>query len=98
MDIRHRSAKFPQIMKCDSTNCILTFVLGVLLVVDVLFVLRTINHTRELRSLNTQASQVQTSLLQMQSLINDVAVYNQKTPSPELTKLLQTIQARPAAH
>jgi hypothetical protein len=85
-------------MKCDSTNCILTFVLGVLLVISVLFALRTISHTHELRSLTIQASQVQTSILQMQSLINDVAVYNQRTPSPELTKLLQSIQAKPTAH
>jgi hypothetical protein len=85
-------------MKCDTTNVILTIVLGVLLFADVLFALRTINHTRELRSLNTQVNQIQTSLLQMQSLVNDVAVYNQRTPGPELSKLLQSVQVKPAAH
>ena len=85
-------------MKCDTTNVILTIVLGVLLFADVLFALRTINHTRELRSLNTQVNQIQTSLLQMQSLVNDVAVYNQRTTGPELSKLLQSVQDKPAAH
>jgi hypothetical protein len=85
-------------MKCDSTNCILTFVLGVLLVLGVVFVLQTINHTREFRSLTVKATQAQTALLQAQSLANDVSVYNQRYPSPELTKLLQAIQTKPAAH
>jgi hypothetical protein len=85
-------------MKCDSTNCILTFLLGVLLVVGVLFDLRTINRTHEFRLLTAKATQAQTVLLQAQSLANDVAVYNQKNPSPELTKLLQAVQSKPAAH
>jgi hypothetical protein len=85
-------------MKCDVTNGILTFALGVLLVGDVLFALQAINHTREFRKMSSQVAQVQTSILQLQSLMNDVAVYNQRTPSPELTRLLQSIQAKPAAH
>jgi hypothetical protein len=85
-------------MKCDTTNAILTFVLGVLLVLGVVFALQAINHSREFRSLSSQTTQDQNVVLQAQALANDVAVYNQKTPSPELTKVLQSIQAKTAAH
>jgi hypothetical protein len=85
-------------MKCDSTNCILTFVLGVLAVAGVIFALQTIFLTREFRSLTVQATLANSSLVQVQTLANDVSAYNQKNPSPELTRLLQSAQAKPAAH
>jgi hypothetical protein len=84
-------------MKCNSTNCILTFVLAALAVAGVIFALKTIFLTREFRSLTSRANQAQTSLLQAQSLANDVVLYNQKNPSLELTKSLQAIQVKSAA-
>jgi hypothetical protein len=98
VDIRRRSAKFTQIMKCDTTNAILTFVLGVLAVAGVIFALQTIFLTREFRQMTVQATFANNSLLQAQALAGDVAVYNQKNPSPELTKVLQAVQAKPVAH
>jgi hypothetical protein len=85
-------------MKCDSTNCILTFVLGVLAVAGVIFALQTIFLTREFRSLTVQATVANNGLLQAQSLANDVAAYNQKNPSPELTKIIQSVQTKVATH
>jgi len=85
-------------MKCELTNSILTFALGALAVAGVIFALQTVSHTHELRSLTVQATIANNNLLQAQALVNDVIAYNQKTPSPELTKMLQTIQAKPAAH
>ncbi len=85
-------------MKCDTTNAILTFVLGVLAVAGVIFALQTIFLTRDFRKMSVQAAFANSSLLQAQALANDVAVYNQKNPSPELTKLLQAVQSRSAAH
>ena len=85
-------------MKCETTNAILTFILGVLAVAGVIFALQTIFLTREFRSLTVQATVANSSLLQAQSLANDVAAYNQKNPSPELTKILQSVQAKVAAH
>jgi hypothetical protein len=85
-------------MKCGMTNTVLTFVLGVLAVAGVIFALQTIFLTRELRTLTMQATFSNTSLAQAQSLAADVGAYNQKNPSPELTKLLQSIQTKPAAH
>jgi ABC-type transporter Mla subunit MlaD len=84
-------------MKCDTTNAILTFALGVLAVAGVIFALQTIFLTREFRQLSVQATFANNSILQAQSLAADVAAFNQKNPSPELTKVLQAVQAKPAA-
>jgi hypothetical protein len=84
-------------MKCDTTNAILTFFLGVLAVAGVIFALQTIFLTREFRQLTVQATFANTSLVQAQSLANDVSLYNQKSPSPELTRILQATQTKSAA-
>jgi hypothetical protein len=83
-------------MKSETTNTILTFVLGMLAIAGVIFALQTIFLTREFRALTVQATMANTSLMQVQALANDVAAYNQKTPSPELTKLLSAAQAAPS--
>ena len=82
-------------MKCETTNTILTFVLGMLAIAGVVFALQTIFLTREFRSLTVQATVANNSLMQVQALAADVAAYNQKTPSPELTKLLNAAQTAP---
>jgi hypothetical protein len=82
-------------MKCDRTTTILTFVLGMLILLDVLFALRAINYNRELRSLQIQAIQDQAALGQLQqfeSVVRDTMAYNQKNPNPELTRILQILQ------
>jgi len=99
MDICRQSARFCEIMKCETTNSILTFVLGVVILLNVLFALRTINYTREFRSLQIQAAQDQAVLMQIQqiqSIGNDAMAYNQKNPNPELTRILQAAQTKPA--
>jgi len=83
-------------MKSETTNTVLTFVLGLLAIAGVIFALQTIFLTREFRSLTVQATVANTSLMQVQALANDVAAYNQKSPSPELTKLLNAAQTAPA--
>ncbi len=84
-------------MKSELTSLLLTFVLGVLAIAGVICALQTIFLTREFRSLSVQATIANNSLLQAQSLANDVSLYNQKSPSPELTKFLAAVQAKPAA-
>jgi hypothetical protein len=66
--------------------------LGVLAIAGVIFAIQTFNLTREFRALTMQASVANNSLLQVQALAADVAAYNQKTPSPELTRLLNAAQ------
>ena len=85
-------------MKNDLTNWVLTLVLAVLAVAGAVLVLRTVMQTRELRAINISATSQNSFIGQSQVLLNDVVVYNQKNPSPELTKLLQSIQPKPAAH
>jgi len=82
-------------MKCETTNAVLTFVLGVLAVAGVILALRTSIQTHELRKMNNQDAIERVYLMQAQALVNDVIAYNQKNPSPELTKLLQSLQAKP---
>jgi len=83
-------------MKSDITNKVLTFGLALLAVAGVIFALQTIFLTREFRALTVQATVANNSLMQVQALAADVAAYNQKSPSPELTKLLTTAQTAPA--
>jgi hypothetical protein len=87
-------------MKCALTNCILIITLAVFTVAGVFFATRTIILTRELRSLTSQAATDNSNLMEMRALLNDVAAYNKKNPSPELTALLQppAQPAKPAAH
>jgi len=75
-------------MKCETMNSVLTFVLGAFVVLGVIFALQTIFRTRELRSLQIQAANINANYLRLQALANDVTVYYQKTPSPELKRIL----------
>jgi hypothetical protein len=83
-------------MKCETTDAILKFVLVALVVLAVIFALQTIFRTRELRSLTQQATMAQNNLMRTQSLYNDTLAYSQKNPSPDLTRILQAVQAKPA--
>ena len=76
-------------MKCETMNSVLTFVLGAFVVLGVILALQTINRTREIRSLQIQASNINANYMRLQALANDVIAYNQKTPSADLTHILQ---------
>ena len=76
-------------MKCETMNSALTFVLGAFVVLGVIFALQTIFRTREIRILQIQAANINANYMRLQALANDVNAYNQKTPSPELTRILQ---------
>jgi len=84
-------------MNCKTTTAILTFVLGAFVLLDIIFAWRAINRSREFRTLQVQAFQNNAYRMQVESLANDVAVFNQKNPNPDLTKLLQAISKPPAA-
>jgi len=93
---------FPAInMKSDSTNTILIFALGVFAALDVLFAVRTVVSSRQLRTLQIQSQQAQMGMMQIQQLkpvLTDVMAYNQKNSNPELTKILNQAQSKPATH
>ena len=75
-------------MKCETMNSVLTFVLGAFVVLGVIFALQTIFRTRELRSLQIQAASINANYMRLQALANDVNAFYQKTPRPELKRIL----------
>jgi secreted Zn-dependent insulinase-like peptidase len=84
-------------MKCETTNTVLTFVLGVLALLGVIFALQTIFRTREYRSLTMQAAVANSTFMRVQALANDAQAYNQKSPNPELTRIIQSVLAKQPA-
>lgn len=82
-------------MKCETTNAVLTFILGVLVLLGVIFALKTINHTRELRSLANQAMIANKGLISQQPFFNDCFEYS-KT-HPDIDRVFQPA-TKPAIH
>lgn len=86
-------------MKFETINGILTFVLGMLVVLAVFFAIRMILLTHELRTLQKEASHDQAVIVQTEQLYNDALAYSQKNQSPDLTRILQiVVQNKPATH
>jgi len=83
-------------MKNDTTTTALNLVLAVLVVLGVVFALVSMQRTRELRALTLQVTFANNALTKIQSLANDTAAYNAQHNYPELTRLLQSVQAKPA--
>jgi hypothetical protein len=86
-------------MKFETLNGVLTFVLGVLVVLAVYFALKMILMHHELRALQREAAKDQAMIVRTQQIFNDAAAYNQKYPNPDLTRILQILQQpKPATH
>lgn len=83
-------------MKSDTTTTALNFMLAVLVILGVVFALLTITRTRELRQLTTNATMANTAMMRAQGLANDTAAYNAAAKSPELTRILASVQPKPA--
>jgi hypothetical protein len=85
-------------MKSDGTTTLLNFVLWMLVILGVVFAIWGITRQRELRQLTTNATIANARLLQAQSLANDATVFNASAKNPDLTRILQSVQPKPAAH
>ncbi len=85
-------------MKNDTTTTILNFVLAALVILGVVFALLTMNRSREFRQLSLNASNANTALMRAQALANDATAFNASAKNPDLTRILQSIQPKPAAH
>jgi hypothetical protein len=83
-------------MKCETTNAILTFVLGVFVVLGVIFALKTVNHTREIRQIQAQVANSQRIVGVLNLLLTDSIEYG-KT-HPDITPIIQPFETKPAAH
>jgi hypothetical protein len=97
VDIHRRFDKVTVIlMKNDNVTTALTLVLAVLAILGVIFALQTIFRTRELRSLQMQATQANAYSMGVEALANDTFAYSQKNPNADILRILQLIQAKPA--
>jgi hypothetical protein len=83
-------------MKSETFNSILTYVLGALVVLGVVFALRTIFHTRELRALQAQMLNCQVNINRLNLTLNEAVQYG-KT-HPDIEHILQPFEPKPAAH
>jgi len=83
-------------MKCEALNTVLTFLLGVSVVFGVVFALRTVFHTRELRSLQSQMLTCQVNVNRLNLTLNAAAQYG-KT-HPDIEHIIQPFEPKAAAH
>ena len=83
-------------MKNDNITTALNLVLAVLAIFGVIFALLTIFRTRELRTLQIQATQANAYSMAVQALANDTIAYSQKNPNADILRILQPAQAKPA--
>lgn len=84
-------------MKSDTTTTVLNFVLAVMVILGVVFALLAMSRTRELRQLTLNATIANNNIQRAQLLANDTAAYNVAAKSPELTRILQSVQPKTAA-
>ena len=83
-------------MKNDNITTALNLVLAVLAILGVIFALQTIFRTRELRSLQMQATQANGYRMGVEALANDAVAYSKQNPNADLLHILQPTQAKPA--
>lgn len=84
-------------MKSDSLNGILTFILGVLVVLGVICAVRMVMITHELRTLQKEATRANLLIMQARAVLNDSELYYQKYQDPKLAQILQPV-TRQASH
>jgi len=83
-------------MKNDNITTALNLLLAVLAILGVIFALQTIFRTREFRSLQFQASQANAYRMAVEALANDAYAYSLKNPNPDIQRIVQPAQAKPA--
>ena len=81
-------------MKNDTTTTFLNFILAALVIFGVFMTILNMRDTRLLPIMNNKANFV----ARIQALAVDTANYNAQFKSPELAKILQAVEAKPAAH
>jgi ABC-type transport system involved in cytochrome c biogenesis permease subunit len=84
-------------MKNDTTTTFLNFVLAALVILGVLFAILAMQRTREYRAITPLAMQANAKAMMVQSLVNDVSSYNAQVRSPEIARILQSLQPKTAA-
>ena len=85
-------------MKSDTTTTVLNFILAALVIFGAFFASLSIKRTHEFRRLTANATLANNALMRAQGLANDTAVFNVTAKSPELARILQSIQPKTVAH
>jgi len=94
VDICRQSAKFVAfVMKSETTNTVLTFVLAVLVLAGVLFALQSIFRSRELRNLQAQTIACQSNMNRLNLLLNEAIIYGKV--HPDIDHVIQPFEAKP---
>jgi hypothetical protein len=83
-------------MKTDTTTTVMNFILAVLVILGVVFALMSMTRQREFRSLTTNAALANAALMRAQGLATDAAAYNMTVKSPEMARILQSVQPQSA--
>jgi hypothetical protein len=83
-------------MKNDNLTTVLNLALAVLAILGVIFALQTIFRTRELRSLQMQATQANGYRMAVEALANDAIAYSKQNPNSDILRIVQPAQAKPA--
>lgn len=84
-------------MKNDTTTTVLNFVLAVLVILGVVFAWFDITRQRQLRYLSNTATTANNSIMRVNALVNDVAIYNNTAKAPELTRAIANLQSKAIA-
>ena len=84
-------------MKSDTTTTVLNIILAVLVIFGVFFAILGNTRAHELRTLTMNATVAKSTLMQAQGLANNAAAYNATAKSPELTRILQSVQPKTSA-
>ncbi|HTV43295.1 MAG TPA: hypothetical protein VMF08_22220 [Candidatus Sulfotelmatobacter sp.] len=79
-------------MKFETLNGILTFILGVLVILGVVFVMKLWFVTHDTRALVATANNSKINLARAEAVFGEAQAYDKKYPSPELERILQMVQ------
>jgi hypothetical protein len=84
-------------MKTDLTTTFLNFVLAILVLLSVCFALLTVLREPKVPIWTAMALQDNNNLMKLNGILNDAVTYNARARSPELQRIIQSVQAKPAA-
>ena len=84
-------------MKNDPTITFLNFVLAALVFLSIGFGALTVLREPKVQPMTTLALQDNNNIMKLNAVLNDVVAYNVTARSPELARIIQAVQQKPAA-
>ena len=85
-------------MSNNSTTTFLNVVLAVIVLLSVGFGMLAVIDESRAPQLTATALQCNSSLMKVNAVLNDAIAYNATAHSPELTRIIQAAEQKPAAH